>query len=339
MESSVKRLTEAAILSAAFVVLTIFALATGIGYSIYLDFGVPIIFTLIYFRCDLKYTVLSGITSIIIILFVLGNFAAGILVSQGFVLGVICGYLLSKISGIFDDLFLGAVCGVLFMVLIDIYAKNIIGFSFMDEFKGYIDYITQKQPELIKIFPYIKYLNLEVLYYLLIATFPFGMVFSVYFISLICGKKLRLLNSNCKRKYFMIRSIKNYGAFMNMRIDIFYTAVIYIIIANIFNMMNISFSGTYLKTITTSIEYLCYYFVIRDSHLIIGNYINARFRKTSINYIYLIIAIILLVNYFKITVTAYIIISTIMDKKLKSRLKHRYIVDTHTNKLMEAYKI
>ena len=339
MESSVKRLTEAAILSSAFVVLTIFALATGFGYSLYLDFCVPVIFTLIYFRCDLKYTILSGTTSIIIILFVLGNFAAAILVSQGFILGIMCGYLLSKISGIFDDLFLGSVCGVLFMVLIDIYAKNIIGFSFMDEFKGYIDYITQKTPELIKVIPYIEDLNLEIIYYLLIAIFPFGMVFTVYFISLICGKKLRLLNLNGKRKYFMIRSIKSYGTFMNLRSNIFYMGVIYIIIANIFNMMDIYFSNTYLKTIAISIEYLCYYFVIRDTHLIIGNYINAKFRKKSINYVYLLTTIILLCSYFKITITAYIIISVMMDKKLKSRLKHQYIVDTHTDKLVDTYKI
>ena len=75
MNSSVKRLTEAAILSAAFIIITMVALSTGLGYGLYLDFGVPIIFALIYFRCDLKYTFMCGISSVLLILFVLGNFA------------------------------------------------------------------------------------------------------------------------------------------------------------------------------------------------------------------------------------------------------------------------
>lgn len=139
MNSSVKKLTEAAILSSAFIIITMIALSTGIGYGLYLDFGVPIIFALIYFRCDFKYTFMCGISSVILILFVMGNFAAALLVSQSFLIGLICGYLISKSSQLFDDLFIGSIMGVVFMVLIDIYARNIIGYSFMQEFQGYID--------------------------------------------------------------------------------------------------------------------------------------------------------------------------------------------------------
>ena len=96
MNSSVKRLTEAAILSAAFIIITMVALSTGLGYGLYLDFGVPIIFALIYFRCEFKYTLMCGISSVILILLVLGNFAAAILVSQSFLLGLLCGYLIAK---------------------------------------------------------------------------------------------------------------------------------------------------------------------------------------------------------------------------------------------------
>ena len=96
MNSSVKKLTEAAILSSAFIIITMIALSTGIGYGLYLDFGVPIIFALIYFRCDFKYTFMCGISSVILILFVMGNFAAALLVSQSFLIGLICGYLISK---------------------------------------------------------------------------------------------------------------------------------------------------------------------------------------------------------------------------------------------------
>ena len=112
MNSSVKKLTEAAILSSAFIIITMIALSTGIGYGLYLDFGVPIIFALIYFRCDFKYTFMCGISSVILILFVMGNFAAALLVSQSFLIGLICGYLISKSSQLFDDLFIGSIMGV-----------------------------------------------------------------------------------------------------------------------------------------------------------------------------------------------------------------------------------
>ena len=243
MNSSVKKLTEAAILSSLFIIVTIIAISTGIGYGLYLDFGVPIIFALIYFRCDLKYTFMCGISSVLLILFVLGNFAAALLVSQSFLLGLMCGYLICKSSEIFDDLYIGSILGVVFMVMVDIYARNIIGYSFMEEFYGYVEYI--------KTIPMFNYINFEVLYYLLIAIFPFGMVFSVYFISIMCGKRLRILNYNGKRKYFMMRSIRNYGNFMCIRKKSFYISIFYIVLVNLLSMADFQLNNVYLKTIIT----------------------------------------------------------------------------------------
>ena len=339
MNSSVKKLTEAAILSSAFIIITMIALSTGIGYGLYLDFGVPIIFALIYFRCDFKYTFMCGISSVILILFVMGNFAAALLVSQSFLIGLICGYLISKSSQLFDDLFIGSIMGVVFMVLIDIYARNIIGYSFMQEFQGYIDYMKSKPPILIEVAPWITDTNFEVLYYLLIAIFPFGMVFSIYIISVICGKRLRILSENGKRKYFMVRAIRSCGSFMNIRKKYFYTAILYIILVNILEMSNIRFSNVYLKTIITCVQYLSYYFVFRDTHILIGNFINIKFKKKSLNLIYLLVTLILLCNVFRITVLTYVIISLYMDKKYNLREKQDYIVKSHIDKLMEVYEI
>jgi len=315
------------------------ALSTGIGYGLYLDFGVPIIFALIYFRCDFKYTFMCGISSVILILFVMGNFAAALLVSQSFLIGLICGYLISKSSQLFDDLFIGSIMGVVFMVLIDIYARNIIGYSFMQEFQGYIDYMKSKPPILIEVAPWITDINFEVLYYLLIAIFPFGMVFSIYIISVICGKRLRILSENGKRKYFMVRAIRSCGSFMNIRKKYFYTAILYIILVNILEMSNIKFSNVYLKTIITCVQYLSYYFVFRDTHILIGNFINIKFKKKSLNLIYLLVTLILLCNVFRITVLTYVIISLYMDKKYNLREKQDYIVKSHIDKLMEVYEI
>ena len=331
MNSSVKKLTEAAILSSLFIIVTIIAISTGIGYGLYLDFGVPIIFALIYFRCDLKYTFMCGISSVLLILFVLGNFAAALLVSQSFLLGLMCGYLICKSSEIFDDLYIGSILGVVFMVMIDIYARNIIGYSFMEEFYGYVEYI--------KTIPMFNYINFEVLYYLLIAIFPFGMVFSVYFISIMCGKRLRILNYNGKRKYFMMRSIRNYGNFMCIRKKSFYISIFYIVLVNLLSMADFQLNNVYLKTIITCTEYLSYYFVFRDTHVLIGNYINIKFKKKSLNLLYFVITLILLCNLFKIAILSYVIIAVYMDKKYHLREKQDYIVKDHTDRLMEIYKI
>ena len=65
---------------------------------------------------------------------------------------------------IMDDLVYGSILSVLLMVFIDIYASKLIGYSFMQEFKGYIKLVNNKEVA-------------NTIYYLLIAMFPFGMMF------------------------------------------------------------------------------------------------------------------------------------------------------------------
>ena len=48
MNSTTKNLTLASILTSLCVVITIFALSTGIGYGLYLDFAIPIFFAIVY---------------------------------------------------------------------------------------------------------------------------------------------------------------------------------------------------------------------------------------------------------------------------------------------------
>lgn len=341
MNSSVKKLTEAAILSSAFIIITMIALSTGLGYGLYLDFGVPVIFALIYFRCEFKYTLMCGVSSIFLILFVLGNFAAAILVSQSFLLGLLCGYLISKASEIFDDIFLGSIIGVIFMVLVDIYARNIIGYSFMEEFQGYVDYFNNNpaiMENLSKLLPFVK-INLQVVYYLFVAIFPFGMVFCIYTISIICGKRLRILNENAKRKYFMIRSMRNYSNFMCIKREYFYYGLGYIILVNLLRISNISINNVYLKTILTCVEYLSYYFIFRDTHILIGNYINIKYKKRSLNLLYFAVTLVSLCSIFRIAFLVYVIVSVFMDRKFNLREKQKYIVNTHIENLMRTYKI
>ena len=76
--NSTRKLTESALLTSLFIVITIISVGTGIGYAAYLDFVVPVFFCIICLKCDLKYAILSSISSLIIVSLVLGNIGSEI---------------------------------------------------------------------------------------------------------------------------------------------------------------------------------------------------------------------------------------------------------------------
>ena len=96
-----RKLTEAAMLSALFVVTSMMAIYTGIAYTLYLDMIVPLFICLTYMRLDGKYTLLSSVTSLLIVTLSLGDVASAIWMSQGIVMGLICGYFIRKKGTIF----------------------------------------------------------------------------------------------------------------------------------------------------------------------------------------------------------------------------------------------
>ena len=120
MNDSVKNLTLASILTSLFVVITIFALSTGLGYGIYLDFAVPIFFALVYLKCGGKYTILSGIVSVLLVFMVVGDLAGALFISQSFLLGVICAYFMDKDSILMEDIFFASIL----LVVIAIFTKS-----------------------------------------------------------------------------------------------------------------------------------------------------------------------------------------------------------------------
>lgn len=98
-------------------------------------------------------------------------------------------------------------------------------------------------------------------------------------------------------------------------------------------------TNVYLKTILTCLEYLSYYFIFRDTHILIGNYINIKYKKRSLNLLYFGVTIVSLFSIFRITFLVYVIVAVFMDKKFDLRKKQKYIVDIHTEKLISTYKI
>ncbi|MGL6106954.1 DUF2232 domain-containing protein [Romboutsia sp.] len=312
--NNTKKLTEAALLSSLFVVCTIVAVGTGIGYSLYLDFIVPVFLCIICLKCGFKYTVLSGVTSVLIVGLVLGDIGTAIWITQSIVLGIMCGILLNKPTAIMDDLVYASILGVLLMVLIDVYASALIGYSFMKEFQEYV-----------KLFPYKNWT--DIIYYLFIATLPFGTVFTVYYVSLIVGKRLKIVQGEAKKKLEIMSNFRRYSRFLCCSKKVFYSCAMYIFLVEIMNILNINVESVYLKTVIISIEYLCMYFVIRDGYVTIQNYVLAKFEKISYARILLLIFVVLLIILYRITIGIIVILNIILDNKIDIRTRQSNIIN------------
>ena len=319
--NSTKNLTEAALLTSLFIVITIIAVGTGIGYAAYLDFVVPVFFCIIYLKCGFKYTVLSSISSLVIVSLVLGNIGTAIWMSQSIILGILCGILLTKTTTIVDDFVYGSIVGVILMVFIDIYASALIGYSFMNEFQGYANMLHIK-----------RYANL--IYYICIALLPMGTIFSIYCLSLFLGEKLNILKDNSKKKLYMIKNFKACGRYICCSKKVFYSCSIYILLIEILNIIGIKIDQTYIKTILISSEYVCFYFVIRDALTLIQNYLILKSKKSSYIRIFSVVIVLSIVFLFKITTFILIAINLILDKKINIRIKQIGLVNNYVDKLI-----
>lgn len=319
--NNTKKLTEAALLSSLFIVSTIFSVGSGFGYALYLDFIVPVFFCIILLKCDVKYTLLSGVTSLVIIGLVLGNIGTAIWATQSVVLGILCGVLMIKNRTILDDILIGSILSIILMVFIDIYASKLIGYSFMKEFQDYANLFKYKEFS-------------TTIYYMFIAVFPMGTMFSIYILSLLFAKKLNILKNNAKRKMNVITNFRYCSRFICLSKNTFYTSVIYILLIEIINLLNISIEGVYLKTITISMEYVCLYFVIKDAYIFLQNYVISKYQNISYVRILSITVLIMLILMFKLTTLILISINIILDKKIDIRAKHIMIIDNYINNLI-----
>ena len=229
-------------LSALFVVSSMIAIYTGIAYTLYLDMVVPLFVCLIYMRLDLRHTLLSSITSLLIVTFAIGDVASAIWMSQGILMGLICGYFITKKETIFDDLFYSAILGTFIMVLIDIYFSKLTGYSFMKEFDSYRD-----------LFPLgSEYMAMA--FNIFVAMMPMSTILIVYVGALLIGKKLMILNENCTEKYMIIKNFKRYGSYICCSKKTYYFGIIYLILTELINLTGFEFKFVYFKTINVSKE-------------------------------------------------------------------------------------
>ena len=302
-----KKLTESAMLSALFVVSSMIAIYTGIAYTLYLDMVVPLFVCLIYMRLDLRHTLLSSITSLLIVTFAIGDVASAIWMSQGILMGLICGYFIRKKETIFDDLFYSAILGTFIMVLIDIYFSKLTGYSFMKEFDSYRD-----------LFPLgSEYMAMA--FNIFVAMMPMSTILIVYVGALLIGKKLMILNENCTEKYMIIKNFKRYGSYICCSKKTYYFGIIYLILTELINLTGFEFKFVYFKTVIMAIRVIVIYFVLKDSFTFVIRGIFSKIKSNGIAQLIWLGAIYMLLIDFKSTFIVLVIGSQIINYSMKLR--------------------
>lgn len=294
-------------LSALFVVSSMIAIYTGIAYTLYLDMVVPLFVCLIYMRLDLRHTLLSSITSLLIVTFAIGDVASAIWMSQGILMGLICGYFIRKKETIFDDLFYSAILGTFIMVLIDIYFSKLTGYSFMKEFDSYRD-----------LFPLgSEYMAMA--FNIFVAMMPMSTILIVYVGALLIGKKLMILNENCTEKYMIIKNFKRYGSYICCSKKTYYFGIIYLILTELINLTGFEFKFVYFKTVIMAIRVIVIYFVLKDSFTFVIRGIFSKIKSNGIVQLIWLGAIYMLLIDFKSTFIVLVIGSQIINYSMKLR--------------------
>lgn len=294
-------------LSALFVVSSMIAIYTGIAYTLYLDMVVPLFVCLIYMRLDLRHTLLSSITSLLIVTFAIGDVASAIWMSQGILMGLICGYFIRKKETIFDDLFYSAILGTFIMVLIDIYFSKLTGYSFMKEFDSYRD-----------LFPLgSEYMAMA--FNIFVAMMPMSTILIVYVGALLIGKKLMILNENCTEKYMIIKNFKRFGSYICCSKKTYYFGIIYLILTELINLTGFEFKFVYFKTVIMAIRVIVIYFVLKDSFTFVIRGIFSKIKSNGMAQLIWLGAIYMLLIDFKSTFIVLVIGSQIINYSMKLR--------------------
>lgn len=294
-------------LSALFVVSSMIAIYTGVAYTLYLDMVVPLFVCLIYMRLDLRHTLLSSITSLLIVTFAIGDVASAVWMSQGILMGLICGYFIRKKETIFDDLFYSAILGTFIMVLIDIYFSKLTGYSFMKEFDSYRD-----------LFPLgSEYMAMA--FNIFVAMMPMSTILIVYVGALLIGKKLMILNENCTEKYMIIKNFKRYGSYICCSKKTYYFGIIYLILTELINLTGFEFKFVYFKTVIMAIRVIVIYFVLKDSFTFVIRGIFSKIKSNGMAQLIWLGAIYMLLIDFKSTFIILVIGSQIINYSMKLR--------------------
>lgn len=316
IELNVRKFTEASMLSAAFVAVSVLCISIGLGYFGYIDFIVPAFTGIILLKCDLKYTILSSMTSLILIIFVIGDLPSGIMMSQSMILGMVIAYFMKRDESIFDDLFYSSIAACVIMIFIDINFSVLTGYSFLKESRDYLE-----------ILPSIYDQYKEIVLYLSIACLPVGTVIIGYIVTLMLTKRFKIIHNSVIKKGKVIRHFKKYGMFISCSRTTIYAGIVSIILILFMDRFVLVDKYSYISILLNSMEYIMLFFILQDSFGIINKFVYAVTRSRSKLIICHFILIYCLLGFFKITSTIIIILNLYFDYKYKLKIKYNDILN------------
>lgn len=298
-------------MSALLVVMSFIFIGTGIGYSLYLDFVVPIFITLIYLRCDLKYTLLASLNVILLVVLGLGNIAAAVWMSQSIVLGILSGALIIRKKSLVDDLFWASILGCLIMLLIDFYFSSLLGFSILDDINLLEGVISVDLKELI--------------FYLSLASLPVGTMIMTYVGALWSGHRLGILSGEAEGKYKMLRHFIKYKSYMHCERITFIVSVVYLLTLDIVHFKPTS---AYLRAFILCSQFIALYFVLMDMYQMIIVAVHSLTNSAIKTQLVLFTLLVLLFSNFRLAVYVIIVIGILLDRLLHMRVNHQKIIDS-----------
>lgn len=296
-------MTEAAMLSAAFVVLSIVFIGMGMGYLGYIDFVVPVLIAIIYLRCGIRYTILSSITSLLLIVFAIGDLPSAIFMSQSMIFGVICVYFISKKESILDDLFYASILSCIVMIMVDFNFSKITGQSIIKESESFISSITILSEE-------VK----NIIFYLLIICLPIGIMILTYISTLFLGKRFGFLDEISNKKYIMIRKFNKYGSLISCSRKSIFISIISILIGIILLNIKLIESIVYFRIFIKIVLCVILFFIIQDSISLINKTVYSLSRSRIITLIVQFVLLFSLLLFFKISATVLIMCNLFIDK-------------------------
>ena len=319
---SVKNLTTAAVLSAAFIISSLIFIGLGLGYLGYIDFIVPVFIAIIMLKCDIKYSILSSITSFLLIIFVIGDLSSAVMMVQSMILGIVIGTAIKRGKRIYDDILYCSIFACFLIIIVDINFSVLTGYSLLKECQEYLKYIPTG-------FEYIK----DTVFYITIAILPVGTVILCYLLTLILGKRFKVLNKDGIIKANMIINYKKYGGLISCsRKAIYISLLLFVIFISINNIKFIN-NVTYLKVICNCESYIIIFFILQDSLGTINKYIFFRTKSRAKMLFGHMIILCLLLNLFKATTIIMIGVSLFLENKYKIKIREESIL----NKVVDVF--
>ncbi|MDO5517176.1 MAG: DUF2232 domain-containing protein [Clostridium sp.] len=312
----VKKLTTAAILSAAFVVSSVIFIGMGLGYLGYIDFIVPVFIAMICLKCDVKYSILASITCAVLITFVIGDISSAIMMIQSMILGIIIGIAINRKSSILDDLFYCSICACFLIILMDINFSSLTGYSLLRESQEYLKYVPVE-------FEYIK----DVVLYMTIAVLPLGTVILCYILTLILGMKFKMLEGKSITKAAILLNYKKYGTLVSCSRNTIYAGITWALVSVLLNNITFITQFTYLKIIINCTLYIVLFFLIQDSLSMINKYVFLRTRSRSKLLLMQMTLLISLLNFFRIAILFMVVSSFIIERKYKIKYREEIMID------------